>query len=45
MKARNFVVKNMIGLGLGSTSVHKDKKKVSQQCRGQKHKKPFSNGF
>ncbi len=45
MKARNFVVKNMIGLNLGKTFVHKDKKKSEQQCRGQKHKKQLKNCF
>ena len=39
MSQRNFVVKNMISLNLGKTSVHKDKKKMANQCRGHKHKK------
>ncbi len=45
MKARNFVVKNMLSFNLGKTSFHKEKKKSELQCRGQKHKKQLKNCF
>lgn len=39
---QNFVVKNMIKLGVGKTSVHKDKRKMEKSIRGKKHKESYT---
>lgn len=39
VKQQNFVVKNMIKHGVGSSVVHKDKRyEAKQKIRGKKHK-------